>query len=199
MQSYLGHRRYLVIGRPKVPLVLTTPEQQALDSLAHRARTYAPGRSSSAHCLLACARGLDNQTVAQKLRCRSLSPDGGPLARPLPVTYAAWTGCWTRSRPGAPRTITDDTVEAVIVRTLETTPDGRSRPTGAPAMTSGEGDRRLSHTGRSPASGGPLACSRIARRPSLVAVARPVAGREGARCRRTVSPPARSCPGAVCR
>ena len=27
-------------------------------------------------------------------------------------------------RPGAPRTITDDTVEAVIVRTLETTPDG---------------------------------------------------------------------------
>ena len=28
-----------MIGRPKVPLVLTTPEQQALDSLAHRART----------------------------------------------------------------------------------------------------------------------------------------------------------------
>ena len=27
-----------MIGRPKVPLVLTTPEQQALDSLAHRAR-----------------------------------------------------------------------------------------------------------------------------------------------------------------
>ena len=28
-----------MVGRPKVPLVLTTPEQQALDSLAHRART----------------------------------------------------------------------------------------------------------------------------------------------------------------
>ena len=27
-----------MIGRPKVPLVLTTPEQQALDSLAHRVR-----------------------------------------------------------------------------------------------------------------------------------------------------------------
>ena len=33
-----------MIGRPKVPLVLTTLEQQALDSLAHRARP-APPRS----------------------------------------------------------------------------------------------------------------------------------------------------------
>ena len=28
-----------MIGRPKTPLVLTASEQQALDSLAHRART----------------------------------------------------------------------------------------------------------------------------------------------------------------
>ena len=33
-------------------------------------------------------------------------------------------GLLDEPRPGAPRTITDDTVEAVIVRTLETTPDG---------------------------------------------------------------------------
>ena len=68
-----------MIGRPKVPLVLTTPEQQALDSLAHRARP-APQVARRARIVLACARGLDNQTVAKKLR---LSPDGGPLARPL--------------------------------------------------------------------------------------------------------------------
>ena len=56
-----------MIGRPKVPLVLTTPEQQALDSLAHRART-APQVARRARIVLACARGLDNQTVAKKLR-----------------------------------------------------------------------------------------------------------------------------------
>ena len=50
-----------MIGRPKVPLVLTTPEQQALDSLAHRART-APQVARRARIVLACARGLDNQT-----------------------------------------------------------------------------------------------------------------------------------------
>ena len=33
-------------------------------------------------------------------------------------------GLLDEPRPGAPRTITDDTVETVIVRTLETTPDG---------------------------------------------------------------------------
>ena len=53
-----------MIGRPKVPLVLTTPEQQALDSLAHRART-APQVARRARIVLACARGLDNQTVAK--------------------------------------------------------------------------------------------------------------------------------------
>ena len=44
-----------MIGRPKVPLVLTTPEQQALDSLAHRART-APQVARRARIVLACAR-----------------------------------------------------------------------------------------------------------------------------------------------
>ena len=44
-----------MIGRPKVPLVLTTPEQQALDSLAHRART-APQVARRARIVLACVR-----------------------------------------------------------------------------------------------------------------------------------------------
>ena len=69
-----------MIGRPKVPLVLTTPEQQALDSLAHRARAglverTAPQVARRARIVLACARGLDNQTVAKKLR---VSHGGGP-------------------------------------------------------------------------------------------------------------------------
>ena len=44
-----------MIGRPKVPLVLTTPEQQALDSLAHRARTAPQVARRARHCLGVCA------------------------------------------------------------------------------------------------------------------------------------------------
>ena len=108
-----------MIGRPKVPLVLTTPEQQALDSLAHRART-APQVARRARIVLACARGLDNQTVAKKLR---VSPQMVGRWRARFVTRRV-DGLLDAPRPGAPRTITDDTVETVIVRTLETTPDG---------------------------------------------------------------------------
>ena len=102
-----------MIGRPKVPLVLTTPEQQALDSLAHRART-APQVARRARIVLACARGLDNQTVAKKLR---VSPQMVGRWRARFVTRRV-DGLLDEPRPGAPRTITDDTVEAVIVRTF---------------------------------------------------------------------------------
>ena len=95
-----------MIGRPKVPLVLTTPEQQALDSLAHRART-APQVARRARIVLACARGLDNQTVAKKLR---VSPQMVGRWRARFVTRRV-DGLLDAPRPGAPRTITDDTVE----------------------------------------------------------------------------------------
>ena len=177
-----------MIGRPKVPLVLTTPEQQALDSLAHRART-APQVARRARIVLACARGLDNQTVAKKLR---VSPQMVGRWRARFVTRRV-DGLLDEPRPGAPRTITDDTVEAVIVRTLETTPDGATHWS---TRTTGEGDRPESRDDRPHLAGlWPAAASHE----DLHAVARPVAGREGARCRRAVSPPARSCPGAVCR
>ena len=69
---------------------------------------------------MACARGLDNQTVAKKLR---VSPQMVGRWRARFVTRRV-DGLLDAPRPGAPRTITDDTVETVIVRTLETTPDG---------------------------------------------------------------------------
>ena len=56
-----------MIGRPKVPLVLTTPEQQALDSLAI-GRAPRP-RSLVERALSWRVRVVwDNQTVAKKLR-----------------------------------------------------------------------------------------------------------------------------------
>jgi|SRR5665213_3563082 len=55
-------------GRPKQPLILTEEERERLESLAHRARSQAL-LARRARVILACAEGLDNQTVARKLRC----------------------------------------------------------------------------------------------------------------------------------
>jgi transposase len=77
--------------------------------------------------VLACAEGLDHQTVARRVRV-------------APATVGRWrrrflaarvAGLMDDPRPGAPRQITDAQVEAVIVRTLERTPKGP--PTGARA------------------------------------------------------------------
>ena len=89
-----------MIGRPKVPLVLTTPEQQALDSLAHRART-APQVARRARIVLACPRGLDNQTVAKKLR---VSPQmvGRWRARFVTLEAAIWEFLDTSNAAGKP-------------------------------------------------------------------------------------------------
>jgi transposase len=106
-------------GRPKAPLVLTADERRHLESIAHRART-APRLARRARIVLACAEGRDNTTVAKRLRLSQ-------------TTVCKWRarfvsdrveGLYDEPRPGAPRTITDDQVEQVIVRTLETTPRG---------------------------------------------------------------------------
>jgi transposase len=106
-------------GRPKASLVLTPDERRELESLAHRSRS-APTLARRARILLACAGGRDNGTVARRLR---LSP----------TTVCKWrarfvadrvAGLFDEPRVGAPRQITDDKVEDVIIRTLETTPRG---------------------------------------------------------------------------
>lgn len=108
-------------GRPKAPLVLTEQERQVLDSYAHRSRT-APVLARRARVVLECASGLDNKTVARKLRVRE-------------QTVCKWRGRFVRKRldgltdeprPGAPRQVTDEAVERVVVRTLETTPRGQT-------------------------------------------------------------------------
>jgi transposase len=90
-----------------------------LVSLAHRSRT-APLLARRARIVLACSEGEDNQKVARRLR---LSP----------TTVCKWRarfvrdrldGLYDEPRPGAPRRITDEQVEQVIVRTLETKPRG---------------------------------------------------------------------------
>ena len=106
-------------GRPKVALILTDEERQRLDSLAHRSRS-APQVARRARIILACAEGTDSKVVARRLHV-------------TPATVCKWRGRFVRQRldglydeprPGAKRTITDEQVEQVVTRTLETTPRG---------------------------------------------------------------------------
>jgi transposase len=107
------------LGRPKAALILTDEEHMRLDSLAHRSRT-APHLARRARIILLCASGHDNKVVAKRLRMSQ-------------VTVCKWRqrfvrerldGVYDEPRPGAPRRITDEQIEQVIVRTLETTPAG---------------------------------------------------------------------------
>src|SRR6516225_2555103 len=101
-------------GRPKQALILTDDERDRLQSLAHRARSQ-PARARRARVVLACAQGLDNKTVARKMRT-SLGMVGKWRARFL---QARLEGLYDEPRPGAPRKVSDAEVEGVVIQTLE--------------------------------------------------------------------------------
>ena len=108
-------------GRPKQPLKLTREERDRLESLAHRARSQ-PLLARRARVVLACGDGLNNSRVARKLR---VSPGmvGKWRARFL---KARLEGLYDEPRPGAPRTVSDEQVEKVVIKTLESTPRGET-------------------------------------------------------------------------
>lgn len=104
-------------GRPKADLSLTDEERQALERLTRR-RTSAQALALRARIVLACAAGASNVAVAERLGV-------------TPATVGKWRrrfvasrldGLFDEPRPGAPRTIGDDRVEAVLVKTLEEKP-----------------------------------------------------------------------------
>src|SRR5580704_17738346 len=108
-------------GRPKQPLTITEEERERLESLAHRARSQ-PLLARRARVVLACAEGLDNRTVARKLRC-SVGRVGKWLARFLKAGLEA---LYDEPRPGAPRTVSDEQFEKVVSQTLESAPRGET-------------------------------------------------------------------------
>lgn len=108
-------------GRPKKPLLLTEEERARLESMAHRARSQ-PLLARRARVVLACGDGLDNYAVARKLRC-SLGMVGKWRARFL---KARLEGLYDEPRPGAPRKVSDEQVEGVVIQTLESTPRGQT-------------------------------------------------------------------------
>ena len=108
-------------GRPKQVLRLSEEEHQQLRSLAQRARSL-PAVARRARVILACGEGLDNRAVAKKLRC-SLGMVGKWRARFLKERLE---GLYDEQRPGAPRKISDEQIEQVVIQTLESTPRGQT-------------------------------------------------------------------------
>jgi transposase len=108
-------------GRPKHALILTAEERDRLQTLAHRARSQ-PLLARRARVVLACAEGIDNKSVARKLRC-SLGMVGKWRARFLKTRLE---GLYDEPRPGAPRQVSDAQVEQVVIQTLESTPRGET-------------------------------------------------------------------------
>src|ERR1700740_1726043 len=108
-------------GRPKRPVILSDDEPDRLQSLAHRARSQSL-LARRARVVLACAEGLDNQAVAKKLRFFT-GMVGKWRSRFL---KAGLEGLYDEPRPGAPRKVSDDQVEQVVIQTLESTPRGET-------------------------------------------------------------------------
>jgi transposase len=72
--------------------------------------------------VLACGEGLDNRAVAKKLRC-SLGMVGKWRARFLKERLE---GLYDEQRPGAPRKVSDEQIEQVVIQALESTPRGQT-------------------------------------------------------------------------
>jgi transposase len=104
-------------GRPKAPLSLTDDERETLGRWSRRAKS-AQALALRCRIVLACATGATNKQVAAELGV-SLPTVGTWRSR---LVTRRLEGLVDEPRPGAPRTITDEQVEAVVVATLEETP-----------------------------------------------------------------------------
>lgn len=106
-------------GRPTVEITLTGTERRQLESWARR---HSSAQTLAMRCkiILACAEPapLSRQQIADRVGCN-------------PATVTKWRrrfaehrldGLIDEPRPGAVRTISDDTVEAVVIDTLESAP-----------------------------------------------------------------------------
>lgn len=121
LEGLKGKRRK---GRPaskeaNPTVVLHEGDRQVLERLAGR-RKVSQGQCLRARIILGCAEGKTNQVIAE----------GENVA---PATVKKWRlryikngieGLADEPKPGAPRRISDEDIERVIVKTLETTPKG---------------------------------------------------------------------------
>ena len=120
-------------GRPIPPLTITDDERDTLERWARRPTT-GQALAQRARLILGCAAGKTNTRVAQDLRLTKQTA-GKWRARFLAQRL---DGLLDEPRPGAPRTVSDADVEAVLTRTLETKPaDATHWSTRSMAQTCG--------------------------------------------------------------
>ena len=105
------------MGRPKAEIVLSDAEREQLVTWTRRRKT-AQALALRSRIILECATGIDSKRVAQQISVTQ-------------QTVSKWRnrfamdrldGLLDAPRPGAPRTIDDARVDAVIAKTLETVP-----------------------------------------------------------------------------
>src|SRR5260370_17543500 len=108
-------------GRPVAELVLLGDERDELERLTKRALVNR-NLAFRARLVLACASGMTNTAVAQ--RYRTTNQTVGKWRRRFVENRLE--GLYDEPRPGGPRTVTDDAVEAVLVKTLAGKPKGRT-------------------------------------------------------------------------
>src|SRR5215211_7085051 len=105
------------MARPKPDLVLTDDERRTLAAWANRPKST-QRLALRARVVLACADQPSNKAVAARLGiCRGTV--GTWRAR---FVARRLEGLTDEPRPGAPRTVTDEDVERVVTKTLETQP-----------------------------------------------------------------------------
>lgn len=100
-----------------VAIELSEQERAQLESWARR-RTSAQALAQRSRVVLLASRGLNNTEIARRLGVHR------PMVRKWRSRFAEYRldGLIDEPRPGKPRTITDEQVEEVIVKTLESTP-----------------------------------------------------------------------------
>ena len=109
-------------GPAAVSIELTDEEREALQRWARRRRSAA-GLAQRSRIVLACAEGQTNVAVAERVGVSV------PTVRRWRGRFAErrLDGLLDEPRPGRPREISDEQVENVIVKTLESKPpDGAS-------------------------------------------------------------------------
>jgi transposase len=104
-------------GRPKAELVLADEDREQLERWARRPKS-AQALAQRSRIVLACAEGQSNTAVAERERVTAQTV--GKWRRRF--VERGLDGLVDEPRPGQPRKITDEKVEEVIVRTLETEP-----------------------------------------------------------------------------
>src|ERR671938_1424529 len=105
-------------GRRLEALTLTDAERSELLALASRPKT-AQALAQRARIILSCAEGRENKTVSSELGVHAMTV--GKWRRRFLSQRV--DGLRDEPRPGAPRTVEDARIEAVITRTLESQPE----------------------------------------------------------------------------